>query len=112
MRMKTLVALGVAVAVSAALIAAAEPGQWTGYITDSHCGKGGATKDHDAACVEKCMRGGARPQIWNDVDGKAYSLDGFEKVKALMGAKVTVKGTLDPKTNTIAVESAVRAGAE
>lgn len=114
MSMKSLVVPVVALVLSAAPAFAAEAarGEWTGYITDSHCGKGGATKDHDAACVEKCMKGGAKAQIWNDADGKAYALDGFEKVRPLMGSKVTVKGTLDPKTNTIAVESAVRASKE
>ena len=48
-------------------------------------------------------------QIWNEADQKAYSLDSFDKVKPLMGGKVTVKGKLDAATNTITVESAARA---
>ena len=93
----------------APLAALAGPGEWTGYITDTHCGKNGAAKTHTADCVEKCMKGGSKPQIWNEADQTAYNLDGFEKVKALMGAKVTVKGKLDAATNTIAVESATKA---
>lgn len=84
-------------------------GEWTGYVTDTHCGKNGATGDHSAACVEKCMKGGSKPQIWNEADQKLYNLDGFEKVRGLMGSKVTVKGTLDVDTNTITVETAVKA---
>jgi len=38
-----------------------------------------------------------------------YTLDGFDKVKALMGDKVTVKGKLDAATKTITVESASKA---
>jgi hypothetical protein len=84
-------------------------GSWTGFITDSHCGKKGAVKDHTADCVEKCVKGGDKAQILNDADGKAYNIDGWDKVKGLMGAKVTVKGSLDEKTGTIKVASAEKA---
>lgn len=116
--MKKLIALGAIVALSAlpalasqdpAKPAAAASDQWTGYITDSHCGEKGANKDHTVECVEKCMKGGAKPQIMSETDKKLYSLDGLEKVKALMGNKVTVKGKLDAASNTIAVESAAKA---
>ena len=110
---KTLALLSLAVlALAAALPAFAEeagPGTWTGFVTDSHCGKRGAVKEHTADCVEKCMKGGAKAQLLNDADAKVYDLDGFDKVKGLMGAKVTVKGTLDPKTGTITVASAEKA---
>ena len=82
---------------------------WTGYITDTHCGKNGASKDHTAKCVEKCMKGGSKAQIFNEADGKLLDLDSFAKVKTLMGAKITLTGTLDPKTNTITVEKAEKA---
>jgi hypothetical protein len=91
------------------LYAAGTAGKWTGYITDTHCGKKGATKDHTADCVQKCMKGGSKAQIVNDADGKIYDLDSFDKVKTMVGQKVTVKGTLDDK-NTITVESAEKAG--
>ena len=84
-------------------------GSWTGFLTDSHCGKRGAVKDHTADCVEKCVKGGDKAQILNDTDGKAYNLDGWDKVKGLMGGKVTVKGSLDEKTATIKVASAEKA---
>jgi type 1 fimbria pilin len=84
-------------------------GEWTGYITDGHCGMKGANKEHPAACVEKCMKAGTKPQIWIEADNKGIDLDDFSKVKALMGDKVTVKGTLDPKTHTITVDSAAKA---
>ncbi len=121
--MKKLIALGAVVALSAlpALASqdpvkpAAKPAaatasdQWTGYITDTHCGEKGANKDHTVECVEKCMKGGAKAQIKSETDKKLYNLDSFEKVKALMGDKVTVKGKLDATTNTITVESAGKA---
>ncbi len=105
--MKKILYLAAALTLSAAPLFAQTKGEWTGYITDTHCGKKGASKDHDADCVQKCMKGGAKAQISSD--GKIYTLDGFDKVKALMGSPVTVKGTLDAKTNTITVESATKA---
>jgi hypothetical protein len=100
-------ALGLAVAVRAETAKA--EGQWTGYITDTHCGVKGASKDHTVACVEKCMKAGSKAQIMNEADQKIYDLDSFEKVKPLMGHKVTVKGTMDEKTHTITVSSATSA---
>lgn len=105
--MKKMLALAV-VAVLATLpaFAAGTAGTWTGYITDTHCAKNGATKDHTAKCVAKCMKGGSKAQIWNEADGKLVDLDSFDKVKDLVGKKVTIKGTLDAGTGAIAVESA------
>ncbi len=88
---------------------AATGGEWTGYITDTHCGEKGATKDHTADCVQKCMKGGSKAQIMTEADKKLYNLDGFDKVKSLVGSKVTVKGKLDAATNTITVDSAAKA---
>ena len=82
---------------------------WTGFITDTHCGKNGASKDHTARCVEKCVKGGSKAQIMNEADGKLLDLDSMDKVKSLVGTKVTVTGTLDPKTHVIAVEKAEKA---
>jgi hypothetical protein len=104
----SLVALAVVFAVPA-FSDEGKAGSWTGFITDSHCGKRGAVKDHTADCVEKCVKGGDKAQILNDADGKAYTIDGWDKVKGLMGAKVTVKGSLDEKTATIKVASAEKA---
>ena len=53
---------------AAALAAPAFAEEWTGWITDTHCGKNGATKDHTAACVEKCMKGGSKAQLFSEAD--------------------------------------------
>lgn len=84
-------------------------GEWTGYITDTHCGKNGATKEHTVQCVLKCMKGGSKAQIWNEADGTIHDLDSLDKVKDLVGKRVTIKGTMDSATNTITVESAAKA---
>jgi hypothetical protein len=92
------------------LAADAVKGEWTGWITDTHCAARGATKDHTAACVEKCMKTG-KVQLWVEADKKGYDLDSFDKVKALVGSKVTVKGTQDSATGAITVASAEKAPA-
>lgn len=112
--MKKLLALALLAAIPVAFVVAAETtkGEWTGYITDTHCADKGANKEHTAACVEKCMKGGSKAQIMNEADKKLYNLDSFDKVKSLVGTKVTVKGSLNAETNTIAVESAVKAASK
>ena len=107
-------AVAAALAALTATGAAAEvvKGEWTGYITDTHCGKHGASDGHTAGCVEKCMKGGSKAQVLNEADGKIYDLDAFDKVKSLVGKKVTVKGSLDTEKNTIAVESASAAASK
>jgi hypothetical protein len=87
-------------------------GEWTGYITDTHCGEKGAGKDHTAGCVEKCMKAGSKAQLWNAEKKEAIDLDSFDKVKGLVGQKVTLKGTLDSQTGVIKVESAAAAKAD
>src|SRR5262245_61922253 len=118
MRLKTPLVLAL-LGFSAALAAAQAPppppppkqaegaaaASWTGWITDTHCGKNGADKNHSAECVEKCMKGGSKAQVFNEADKKLYNLDSFDKAKSLVGQRVLVKGKLDAQTNTIAVES-------
>lgn len=91
---------------------AAAQAEWTGYVTDTHCGAKGATQDHTAACVEKCIKGGSKAQILNEADGKIYNLDSFDKLKDLVGVKVTIKGSYVEGTNTIVVQSASKAAAQ
>lgn len=82
-------------------------GEWTGFITDTHCGERGANADHTAGCVVKCMRRGSKAQILSDADGQIHDLSAFdEKVKALVGKRVTLTGTIDPETKVITVADA------
>ena len=106
---RTLLAAAVAALLSggSALAADAVKGEWTGFITDTHCGKHGANTDHTAGCVVKCMRGGSKAQIRNDADGQIYDLSAFdEKVKALVGKRVVLTGSMDPETHVITVADA------
>jgi hypothetical protein len=106
---KILAALSLAAFVALPAVADKTQGEWTGYITDTHCAEKGASKDHTAGCVEKCMKAGSKAQLWLEKDKKAVDLDSFDKVKGLVGQKVTVKGTLDSETKTITVDSAAKA---
>jgi hypothetical protein len=45
----------------------------------------------------------------NEADKAIYDLDSFDKVKTLVGSRVTVKGTLDSEKKLIAVDSAAKA---
>ena len=103
------VAAATVLAAPLAMTADAAKGEWTGYVTDTHCGANGATRDHTAACVEKCMRGGSKAELYIESEKKSYPLNDFSKVKALVGQKVTVKGTQDAASGTITVESAAKA---
>jgi len=93
----------------AMLASPALAGEWTGYLTDTHCGAKMASKDHQEECVQKCVKTGSKVHIVNESDKKMYDLDSYDKVKGLVGKKITVKGTLDAATNTITVESAAPA---
>jgi hypothetical protein len=86
-------------------------GEWTGFITDTHCGRHGANADHTAACVAKCVKSGSKAQIRSDADGKTYDLSAFDaKVRSLVGKRVTLTGTMDTGTRVITVTEARLAG--
>jgi len=87
---------------------AAGPGKqkFTGTITDSMC----ATADHsgmrmgptDAQCTVACVE--AHGALYVLYDGKeAYTLSDQRAPEKFAGQKVTIVGTLDPKTKTIHV---------
>jgi len=103
------VALSVLMA-GGAMAADATKGEWTGWITDTHCAARGANKDHTAACVEKCMKTG-KAQLWVEAEKNGHDLDSFDKVKTLVGTRVVVKGSMDSATGAITVDSAEKAPA-
>ena len=97
---------------TAALSAAQGKRAFTGKITDDEC----PTANHaamqmgpnDAECTVACVEAhGAQYLLY---DGQhAYGLSDQKTPKQFAGQKVTVTGTLDSKTSTIAVESIVAA---
>ena len=80
-------------------LAAAE---WTGWITDEHCGSKGASSGHKS-CALKCVEGGAKLVFYNPADEKTYALSDQAAAKEHLGEKVKVVGELDGET--IKVES-------
>ena len=95
-----------------ATFAAAPTQTFTGVITDSMCGK-----DHkamhvtpDSKCVRDCVRADPSRYKYSLYDGKTvYRLSDQRAPERFAAKKVTVKGVLDHKTNTIGVESIAEA---
>ena len=99
-------------AAMAALAVAADQHSFTGVITDSMC----ARADHshmqmgptDAECTIACVM--IHDASYVLFDGKAaYTLSDQKTPEKFAGKKVTVKGTLNTKTNTIQVDSIIPA---
>jgi hypothetical protein len=93
---------------SVSLPAAQKAQTFTGVITDSMC----ATANHqsmrmgptDADCATACVM--AHGAMYVLYDGKsAYTLSDQQTPEKFAGKKVSVVGTLDEKTKTIAVQS-------
>jgi hypothetical protein len=76
---------------------------WSGTISDSMCGaKHEGATEADAACVKKCINGGASAVLISDGKVLQIAKDSQSKVTPLLGMKVTVKGKLDGDTIQIA----------
>jgi hypothetical protein len=86
------------------LSAAGQKQTFTGVITDTMCGASHAMMNvhPDSKCVRECVKSGASYALLTG--GKVYTLSNQEAPERFAGAKVVVTGTLDTKTNTIAVE--------
>jgi hypothetical protein len=71
--------------------------EWSGTISDSHCGAMHAdASEKSIACAKKCISGGADPVLL--VGDKVYKIDNKDAVKGHEGHKVTVTGKLDGDT--------------
>ncbi|HEX3436870.1 MAG TPA: hypothetical protein VHT24_08885 [Pseudacidobacterium sp.] len=77
-----------------------------GFISDAHCGAAHSSPSADAAkCVKGCMKGGSAAVLVSE--GKVYKLKGEDAaIKSLAGQNVTVTGTVDGDTITVASVSA------
>ena len=76
---------------------------WSGTVSDSMCGaKHEAASESDAACVKKCVKGGASAVFLSD--GKVYQISAKSQAKVLplLGQKVTLMGKMDGDTIEIA----------
>lgn len=87
-------------------IAAAQPRVFTGVISESMCGRDHAAMkiSPESKCVTECARASGVRYVL--VAGKEIFTLSDQKTPARFAArKVSVKGVLDSKTRTIAVES-------
>jgi hypothetical protein len=90
----TLLAFGILVALP---LQAAE---WTGWITDEHCGAKGASEGHQS-CALKCADDGAALVLYNPADKQLYQLSDQAAAKKHVGHKVKVVGTVEGSTITV-----------
>jgi len=105
--MKRVLLIGLAAA-SLSAAQAAKTQTFVGTITDSMCEKADHSRMQmgptDADCVKACVAAhGATYVLW---DGKnVYELSDQKTPEQFAAKKVTVTGTLDPKTKKITVRS-------
>jgi hypothetical protein len=82
--------------------------KFTGTITDNMCAEGDHSRmrmgSTDAECTIACIN--AHGAVYVLYDGKdAYTLSDQQAPEKFAGKKVTITGTLDPRTKTIQVQS-------
>jgi len=75
--------------------------EYTGFISDVHCGAShmdGSQKSID--CVKSCVKGGHAP-VFVTMDKKVLKIADASKVQDFLGLKVMATGTLAGDTLTI-----------
>lgn len=94
-----------AVALSfAAVSAQANAAKLTGYISDSMCGA--KHMGTGAACVRKCIKGGASPVFVSEADKTVWKIDNPDAVKkAYYGAKVVISAKADDSSKSVHIDS-------
>jgi hypothetical protein len=80
---------------------AADTSKVSGYISDSNCGAKHNSSAPDAACVKKCIDGGAKPVFVDDAKKEVYTIDDPDSVKGHDGHHVAVVGNVDESAKTI-----------
>ena len=88
--------------------AAAFAAEFTGYISDAHCGAmhmDGSQKSTD--CVTSCVKSGQAP-IFVSMDKKVYKVSDPAKVMDFLGKKVQVTGTMKGDTVTVNTVTAAK----
>jgi len=99
--MKKLAALFLLV-MSASVLSAQSAQTINGFISEEQCGASHSAPSASATkCVKGCVGRGAAPVLVSN--GKVYKLKGEDAaVKGMAGQNVTVKGTIDGDTITVA----------
>ena len=83
------------------LTTAAFGAEWTGYISDSTCGKSNAN-DTEASknCAKTCVKNGAKPVFV--VGDKVFQIADPKAVMNFVGEKVVIDGSLKGETVSVA----------
>ena len=103
------IAVSVLAVLALACLAWGADKEWTGVISDSHCGlKHSTASDEAAACVKGCVTGGAKYVLVSG--GKLYQLEPQDKIDAkLAGRDAKITGTLSGDTITVTSAAAAPA---
>jgi len=73
----------------------------SGYISDAGCGAKHNASAPNAACVKKCVDGGAKPVFVDDAKKDVYTIDDPDAVKDHYGHHVSVVAKVDDSAKTI-----------
>jgi hypothetical protein len=76
---------------------------WTGYISDAHCGaKHDKVSAANTKCVvDMCIKGGADPVFVHEGKVLKFDADSMAKAKTFAGQEVKISGSLSGDTVTI-----------
>lgn len=94
-------ALAVCGWMSAPLIAAPATVAIDGYVSDSKCAAMHGKDGPDAACVKKCIDGGAKPVFVDDKTSSVWTIDNPDAVKGHYGHHITASATTDSEKKQI-----------
>lgn len=108
--MKTIVLSALSVlAVFALAAGSAQPREFKGFVTDDMCGAEHMMEGmNDKECADECVGMGAAYALYVPDDEKMYKADDPEKLKALAGEDVVVKGELQADGETITIASVTK----
>jgi hypothetical protein len=84
-----------------ALAADMSGSQIAGYIADSKCGAMHNGSAPNAACVKKCIDGGAKPVFVDDAKKTVYTIDDPDAIKGHEGHHVSVVAKVNDADKTI-----------
>lgn len=87
-----------------AVAAVAADSTLNGYISDSNCGAKHTTTG--AACVKKCISGGAKPVFVDEANKEVWTIDNPDAVKSdFYGAHVTISANVDSGAKSVHIDS-------
>jgi hypothetical protein len=104
LKMKLFVAV-LALSTIPAMAADMSAAKVNGYISDSKCGAMHNGSAPNAACVKKCVDGGAKPVFVDDAKKEVYTIDDPDTVKDHYGHHVTVVAKVNETDKTIHISN-------